>query len=97
MTDGERLFVIGCLEYCQVEGDISDSEYVVAQKIIDKLKGECRVPVEGMRTRLRQVKTRRIVLSLWDTLKNTIPPPPIELSIPPEPPVDWDKEAKKLE
>ena len=87
MTDGERLFVIGCLEYCQVEGDISDSEYVIAQKIIDKLKGNCLPSKEGMRTRLRQVKNPRIVLSF----------PPIEPPIPPEPPVDWDKEAKKLE
>ena len=86
MTDGERLFVIGCLEYCQVEGDISDPEYAIAQKIIDKLKGECRVPEEGMRTRLRQVKNPGIILSF----------PPIEPPVPPEPPINWDEEVKKL-
>jgi hypothetical protein len=81
MTDGERLFVIGCLEYCQVEGDISDPEYAIAQKVIDKLKGECRVPVEGMRIRLRpQHRRLGIVVSFPSS----------------EPPVDWDEEAKKL-
>ena len=81
MTDGERLFVIGCLEYCQVEGDISDSEYAIAQKVIDKLKGEYRIPEDGMRPQLRPQHRRLGIVLSFPSL---------------EPPVDWDEEAKRL-